>query len=78
MQARLTGLAAPLPTVNGYLWIAGRLAFSCAGSHNRDVVSCSPAGVVIPNLTALIGREFTVQGGCGGRLSNALTQTIGG
>jgi hypothetical protein len=60
--------------------MGGTRLFLFAGTHSGGVVEAAPGGFVLPADLALVGLDFTVQGGCMGaglRLSNALTQTIG-
>jgi len=77
IRVRRTTLSVQVPTSFGWSWIGGPLLYLATGVQARDVVHLSPAGIVLPSDPALIGLDFGVQGSCGGRLSNALEQTIG-
>jgi hypothetical protein len=75
-------IAPPLVTAFGYQWFGGAKLFTCSGVHAQNVVSCSAAGIVLPNNIALVGMSYTVGGFCfdpsapPGRLSSALIQVI--
>jgi hypothetical protein len=80
VQGREDRLVTPTSTPFGSLWMGGTRLFLFAGTHSGGVVEAAPGGFVLPADLALVGLDFTVQGGCMGaglRLSNALTQTIG-
>lgn len=80
IRGHLGRLPAPLPTLNGDLWLSGPRLFSFTGVHAGNVVECIPGGFVLPSNLGLVGLQYTAQGVCTGgsvRLSNALTQTIG-
>ncbi|QDU69321.1 hypothetical protein [Engelhardtia mirabilis] len=85
MQALSSGLSTPLPTEFGFLYIAGAPVLTTAGIHAQTVIEWfpTPAGLAIPNDPVLVGLDYTVQGwvggfGASGRLSNAISQAIGG
>ena len=75
-------LSAPNALAFGSLWFSGAKLFSCSGAHTQNLVSCSPAGIILLNNLALVGVFYNVQGFCfdstnpPGRLSNALIQVI--
>lgn len=80
LQGRDDRLATPSTTPYGRLWMSGTRLFLFAGVHAGGVLEAVPGGLVLPADLALVGLDYTVQGGCGGggaRLSNALTQTVG-
>jgi hypothetical protein len=69
----------------GLLYLQGPRLLRTLGHHQRSVETWfpEPTGLPVPADPALVGTSFTVQGVCGGidgslRLSNAITQTIGG
>ena len=75
----------PVPTQWGLLHFAGVRVTGTAGAHSQSVETWfpAPAGLVLDPDPSLVGIAYTVQGFCGGigpwegRLSSAVTQTIG-
>ena len=80
IQGTLGRRATPLSRPIGDLWLSGATLFAFGGVHGGGVVEAVPGGLVLPPSLALIGLEYTAQGGCSGglvRSSNALVQRIG-
>ncbi len=55
--------------------ITGSKLASFSGVHNQNTVTVGP--IVLPNSLFFVGLSYSVQGFCGGRLSNALVEHIG-
>jgi len=75
----------PRPSPWGWFYIDGPNLLMEFRPHTRSIETWFPvpAGMPLPSDPALVGRRFTVQGAVGGidgsiRMSNAITQTIGG
>lgn len=77
-------LETPVGSKFGDIWLSGAKLFQRSGVHTQNVVKFdNGGGLVVPNDLSLIGLSAGIQGLCSyspkpARLSNALTQTIGG
>ncbi len=74
----------PVTTKWGFSYVGGAKLLGTVGAHAQSLVDWfpTPNGLALPNDPNLVGVSYTVQGFCGGygptgRLSNAITQTIG-
>lgn len=80
IQGTLGRRATPTLRPIGHLWLSGPTLFAFGGLHGGGRVQAVPGGLLLPRSLALIGLEYTAQGGCTGgavRTSNALTQRVG-